>query len=128
MSYNNAPLNGLDCGTAIKMLRGDTFSRSLRVTERGELVTLRGSDSGTLGLFDIGGECVVKKEVVRVLPEADATCMVNLAPEDTEGLPCGRYTLEVELRFANGTVVTPIQCPLELLEDYITPEVRDAQP
>lgn len=112
----------------IRMLRGDTCARSLFVRRGGVPLMLDAGDRGRLCVFGEGSTPVVSRNVLPSDQRPDGAIPVLLEPEDTQSLAEGDYRLELELRLADGTVVTPLHGTLRIIGDYITPEVRDAQP
>lgn len=111
-------------GINLRMMRGDTCSRSILIRRGGETLYLTDGDIGRFFVFERSGEVVISKTLTAADQRPDGAIVLELAPSDTEPLEGGDYGLEVELVLADGTVITPMRGILRLHTDLITPEVR----
>lgn len=109
--------------TNIRMVRGDSLARQVRVVRDGKPLVLGHEDTGRFALFDENGQPVLVKTLGAADCRGDAL-IVTLAPEDTEPLDEGDYRCELELVLTDGTVITPLRGKLRLFADLITPTVR----
>lgn len=113
-------------GINLRMVRGDTCSRSLIIKCGGEVLYLTDSDTGRFFVFDRSGRVVISKTLTTDDQNEDGAIVLTLEPSDTEQLEGGDYGLEMELMLSDGTVITPMRGILRLHTDLITPEVRDS--
>ena len=95
------------------MIRGDSDSRTVRVTSGNPLTT--GDKVAMQVRPSYDGEVLVSKEVTD-FPNGDA--VIKILPEDTAELTPGRYYYDVQLTRAGGSVLTIIEkSRFELRED-----------
>lgn len=96
-------------GTNIQMTRGDTEGIIVRVVdEAGEDVSLGSGDKieFTVRRSASHPEKMIHK-VVNTFQNGEAR--ITLYPEDTDGLPFGNCTYDIQLTRANGTVKTIVK-------------------
>lgn len=90
-------------GTDIELTRGDTFKRTLVLTDaEGNPFTPAEGDVIRFAL-----KKKVKDETVlinKVIP--NDTLVLKLNPEDTKELPFGDYVYDIQITYANGEVDT----------------------
>lgn len=90
-------------GTDIELTRGDTFKRTLVLTDaEGNPFTPAEGDKIRFAL-----KKKVKDETVlinRVIP--NDTLLLKIEPEDTKELPFGDYVYDIEITYSNGDVDT----------------------
>ena len=90
-------------GTDIELTRGDTFKRTLVLTDaEGNPFTPAEGDAIRFAL-----KKKVKDETVlinKVIP--NDTLVLKLNPEDTKELPFGDYVYDIQITYANGEVDT----------------------
>ena len=90
-------------GTSITLTRGDTFKRTLVLTDsEGNPFTPETGDEIRFAL-----KRRVKDEEVlinKIIP--NDTLMLKLDPEDTKELPFGRYCYDIQITYQNGDVDT----------------------
>ena len=90
-------------GTSIELTRGDTFKRTLVLTDaEGNPFTPTNNDVIRFAL-----KRKVKDEVVlinKIIP--NDTLLLKIDPEDTKNLPFGDYVYDIQLTYPNGDVDT----------------------
>ena len=90
-------------GTSIELTRGDTFKRTLVLTDaEGNPFTPTNNDVIRFAL-----KRKVKDEVVlinKIIP--NDTLHLKIDPEDTKNLPFGDYVYDIQLTYPNGDVDT----------------------
>ena len=94
-------------GTDIQMIRGDTESIQIRMTQNGEQVPFEAGDTlyFTVKRSVYEDEKLLQK-VVTEFPGGEA--LIEIAPEDTKKLDYATYSYDVQLTAKDGTITTII--------------------
>lgn len=98
-------------GTTIKLTRGDTLVVKLTLTKDGEAYELAEGDTVLFAVksrLNPGNTAYVERDPLISKAIDTETMTLKLNPEDTSGLPFGRYVYDIQVTFADGAVDTVI--------------------
>lgn len=110
----------------MSIVRGDTFSISIRLVIDGESYTLPEGAYATFALFEPGNKTpIIKRTYNAENQDTDKYIDVVILPYLTASLNIAKiYRYEVEYYINSGTVYTMLTGELTVIPDKITPAVR----
>ena len=100
--------------------RGDTIYRQININKNGTAYTLQDGEK-LYFTVKLDNTAVIKKEF-GYADLVDGKVIVKILPEETNNLPYGSYSYDVEVHFLNGDVATIIKAN----EFKLTKEVTTA--
>lgn len=113
----------LPVGRELSTVRGDTFVRTLIVKMGGEPLML--GDDGECRFYVFArDEIIIRKVYTSDNQDERGIITMTIYPEDTQELEAGTYRYEIEIKIGSA-VVTPLAGDFIIIEDMITPEVRE---
>lgn len=107
----------------LSTVRGDTFVRTLIVKMGGEPLML-GDDGECRFYVFYRDDIIIRKSYTADSQDEHGKITLTINPDDTQELEAGAYRYEVEIKIGSA-VVTPLAGDFIIVEDMITPEVRD---
>ena len=87
--------------------RGDTIYRQININKNGTAYTLQDGEK-LYFTVKLDNTAVIKKEF-GYADLVDGKVIVKILPEETNALPYGSYSYDVEVHFLNGDVATIIK-------------------